>query len=467
MPNFKNIFRYMRHYGLRSTVGLVREKVFVDKKRFDADKRRALPSFPTEYSKAEMPSTQGNILPQNVMYCLHYFYPKKRGGTERFTLNLAKENIKRGGRSTVLVLEANEPESAYTERLGDILYRYYEYDGVSCIGFRYKRAPLGLYYKRIVTEDGALEAFAEHICSLRGITLVHATYPQPFVPFLLKCKKIGIPYIVTCTDFCMCCHYATMVDDRGDFCKCSEGGTRCSAVCPTYGCRDFVKRQEAAELALREAELVTVPSEFVAKILSAEFPTVSFLPVNHGIDSAFVRSKKRESAKSFVYAGTISPLKGIHLLIEAFSRLCGEELSLKIYGSGDGKYEARLRAMADGRVEFMGAAPASLMPEIYSSADCVIIPSMWYETYNFVLREAMATGALVIAADIGAMSEAVSDGKNGFLFEAGSADSLHEALKRALDFDFDNYEGREFPTVKDEGDIYSVIYHAAAENSGK
>ncbi len=467
MPNFKNIFRYMRHYGLKSTVGLVREKLLVDKKRFDSNKKRSLPSFPADYKRAEMPSISGANTPQRVMYCLHYFYPKKRGGTERFTLNLAKENILRGGESTVLVLEANEPESVYTDSCGDILYRYYEYEGVSCIGFRYRRAPLGLYYKRIVTEDRALEDFAEHITSRLGITLLHATYPQPFVPFLLRGKKIGIPYIVTCTDFCMSCHYATMVDDRGDFCKCSEGGMRCAEVCRTYGCRDFEKRHSAAEAALREAALVTVPSDFVAKILSSEFPSVSFLPVNHGIDGAFVRYKKRESTKSFVYAGTISPLKGIHLLIDAFSRLEGEGLSLKIYGSGDGKYESRLRAMADGRVKFMGAAHAEEMPEIYSSADCVIIPSMWYETYNFVLREAMATGALVVCADIGAMSEAVTEGKNGFLFEAGSSDSLLRAMRESLDFDFDSYEKRDFPTVTDEGNIYSVIYHSLAENNEK
>ena len=165
--------------------------------------------------------------------------------------------------------------------------------------------------------------------------------------------------------------------------------------------------------------------------------------------------------RHFVYAGTITQLKGIHLLIEAFSRLQGEDLSLLIYGSGDGKYESRLRAMADGRVKFMGAAPIEEMPKIYSEADCVIIPSMWYETYNFVLREAASCGALVIAADIGAMSEAVRVGKNGYLFKPASGEDLYEKMRLATEFDFKNYEYASYPTVEDEGEIYSAIYSAA------
>jgi len=461
LPSFRNIFRYMRHYGIKSTLGLIREKLVVDPKRFSTEKERSLPHFPASFNKSGFSPEDIEKKQKNVMYCLHYFYPKKKGGTERFTLNLAKENERRGGKSVVLVLDANEPESLYTERLGDILYRYYEYEGILCIGFRHRRAPLGLYYKNITESDGAMRDFCRHILTLHSIDVVHATYPQPFAPFLLECAKISVPYVVTCTDFCMACHYATMVDDKGDFCKSAEGGRKCAVVCKTYGCKDFKERLRVAERVLRGAFLVTVPSEFVAKILSSEFPSVEFLPIGHGISDTFKSERKRECVRRFVYAGTITQLKGIHLLIEAFSRLQGEDLSLLIYGSGDSKYESRLRAMADRRVRFMGAAPIAEMPRIYSEADCVIIPSMWYETYNFVLREAASCGALVIAADIGAMSEAIKIGKNGYLFKPASGEDLYEKMRLATEFDFKNYEYASYPTVEDEGEIYSAIYSAA------
>ena len=101
------------------------------------------------------------------------------------------------------------------------------------------------------------------------------------------------------------------------------------------------------------------------------------------------------------------------------------------------------------------------MPEIYSAADCVIVPSMWYETYNFVLREALMTGALVIASDIGAMPEAVDVGENGYLFSPASTDSLEECLRDALTFDFSSYKKKSFPTTESEGKIYAAIYTKA------
>ena len=460
MANPRKIFRYMRHYGFKSTVGLIKEKLFIDPKRFAVDKERTLPSFTNEYKTAPLP-TEISKEPINILYLIHYFYPLKKGGTERFTLNLAKEQIKNGNRAAVLVLEANESDSIYTDSFGDILYRYYEYEDIFCIGFRYKKAPLGLYYKSVDPNESAMRDFCRFITEKMSIDVVHATYPQPFTSFLAECKKIGLPYVVTCTDFCMMCHYSTMVDKNGDFCAGTNEQTKCARVCPTYGCRDFKERFANAKEMLLGAEMVTVPSKFVARVLSKEFPDVKFYPVAHGISDAFSYKERSGSVKKFVYAGTLSPLKGVHMLIEAFTATENDEITLEIYGDGDEGYVKTLRELADDRVFFMGARPASEMPEIYSAADCVIVPSMWYETYNFVLREALMTGALVIASDIGAMPEAVDVGENGYLFAPASTYSLEECLRDALMFDFSNYKKKTFPTTESEGKIYAAIYTKA------
>ena len=461
MAKIRKIFRYMKHYGAKSTVGLIKEKLLIDPKRFSAKKERTLPDFPTEYKKGVLPRpSRAETSKDNILYLIHYFYPAKKGGTERFTLNLAKELIKQGNNATVLVLEANESASIYTDECGDILYRRYSYDGIDCIAFRHKRAPLGIYYKSINLDDEAMRAFARHITEKLGITVVHATYPQPFASFLDECKTISIPYIVTCTDFCMMCHYSTMVDKNGDFCNGTKGQTKCARVCSTYGCKDFHERHENARKVLLGAKAVTVPSEFVARVLGNEFPDVAFLPVAHGISDAFSYNPRCGRVKKFVYAGTLSQLKGVHLLISAFTSLDGD-ITLNIYGDGDETYLKKLRELADERVSFKGAAPASSMPSIYSNADCVIVPSMWYETYNFVLREALMTGALVLASNIGAMPEAIDVGENGYLFAPADLDDLKEKMKSALSFDFQNYKKREFPATEDEGRMYSGIYEMA------
>ena len=467
MAKFRGVFRHIGQYGIRGTFGLIREKLFIDPKRFSARKKRRIPDFPANYLRAAMPRCPEEHPGFTVLYCLHYFYPKKRGGTERFTLNLAKEAAAVGNRALVLTMEGNEPESLYTERLGNILFRYYEYSGVRCIGFRYKKAPPGIYYKNISEGDSEQAVFAEYILSREGVDIVHATYPQPFATLLSVCRKRGLPYLVTCTDFSTLCHYSTMVDRSGDFCRGSDGGARCAAVCPTYGCPDQRARFIAAKRLLSGAALVTVPSEFVARVLSAEFRNLPILPIAHGISGDFRYKERRGPVKRFVYAGTLSPLKGVHLLIEAFGRLRQQDISLLIYGRGEGGYERALKRGADERVRFMGAADAEAMPDIFSSCDCAVIPSIWYETYNFSLREAMRCGALVVAADIGAMPEAIDEGKNGFLFEAGSVDALYRALCLALDFDLRSYKPKHFPSTSDEWDIYSAAYRLAISENRK
>ncbi len=484
----RRIASYIAHYGIVGTASLAYEKLVVDKKRFfcarhsvqEASGKWKVASEKSKANRESIPHSaqvasgkskvnresnshssqlapSSSLFGSSLLYLVHYFYPERRGGTERFTLNLAKAAAAFGARVTVLVLDANLPKSAYPKRHGAILYREYEHDGISCIGFRHIKAPRGLYYKNITESDGELREFARFLIDTLGITLVHATYPQPFVPFLAECREMSIPYVLTCTDFAMICHYATMVDKCGAFCGSSEGAKRCARVCKTVMCPDFSARREAARKALFGALAVTAPSDFVKQVLTREFEGLNVITVNHGIADDFKPERRRDKVRTFLYAGTLSPLKGIHLLIDAFSRLEGD-LRLIVAGSGDEKYISSLRRAADGRVSFIGAVDADKMPSLYSEADCVVVPSMWYETYNFVLREAISSGALVIASDIGAMPEAITEGENGFLFEPCNADSLLVAMRKARDFDFSKYSTVSFPSPDLEACEYRRIY---------
>ena len=181
----------------------------------------------------------------------------------------------------------------------------------------------------------------------------------------------------------------------------------------------------------------------------------------HGISTAFEFSQREGKPRHFVYAGTLTALKGVHMLIDAFNSDAMKDAVLDIYGEGDESYVSTLREKATERIKLHGAVAGDKMPEIYAAADCVIVPSMWYETYNFVLREALMTGALVLSADIGAMPEAVDEGANGYLFAPADRRSLEQALIKALDFDFSGYKKRSFPSLRDEAEIYFAVYHKA------
>ena len=216
---------------------------------------------------------------------------------------------------------------------------------------------------------------------------------------------------------------------------------------------------------LEGAFLRTVPSDFVARRLGAELG-LDFTVVNHGISGEFDIPRVREGVRKILYAGTLSPLKGVHLLLDAFRRIEGD-FELLIAGSGESAYEASLRKTADGRVRFIGAVSPSDMPRLYSEADLVVVPSMWHETYNFVLREALMTGALVIATNLGAMPEAVKAGKCGFLFDRLDSESLKAAIEKAMAFDFSEYEMQKFGSVGEEWERYREEYARAMAGAGE
>ncbi len=93
-----------------------------------------------------------------------------------------------------------------------------------------------------------------------------------------------------------------------------------------------------------------------------------------------------------------------------------------------------------------------------------MIPSLWYETYNFVLREALQSGCLVLAPRVGAMPEAISEGENGYAFETGSVEDLRDKLNKALSFDWAKYRAGKFPTPAEESRRYSGLYMQAIQD---
>jgi glycosyltransferase involved in cell wall biosynthesis len=60
--------------------------------------------------------------------------------------------------------------------------------------------------------------------------------------------------------------------------------------------------------------------------------------------------------------------------------------------------------------------------------DVLVVPSVWYETFGFVISEAFVAGVPVVAFDLGVMSERIQHGQNGLLLPLGDMQALAQAL---------------------------------------
>ncbi len=130
----------------------------------------------------------------------------------------------------------------------------------------------------------------------------------------------------------------------------------------------------------------------------------------------------------YMFIGRVDEEKGAELFCEAATRI-----GVRAVVVGDG---ARRRALEEAypSVEFLGWKSGEELGRLRSSARCIVFPSICYETAGLSVLEAqMAAGTPCIVADGTATSEFVSDGVDGLLFRAGSAESLARAIERMED----------------------------------
>ena len=125
-----------------------------------------------------------------------------------------------------------------------------------------------------------------------------------------------------------------------------------------------------------------------------------------------------ETEEPFVlYAGRLSPEKGIGELVEATR-------GMRLVVAGDGP----LRALVPNALGFV---PHDELERLYDRAAIVVLPS-YREGLPICVLEAMAHGRPVVATTVGGIPQLVEDGRTGLLVEPGDAEGLRAALERLL-----------------------------------
>ncbi|MEE8305756.1 MAG: glycosyltransferase family 4 protein, partial [Gammaproteobacteria bacterium] len=124
-----------------------------------------------------------------------------------------------------------------------------------------------------------------------------------------------------------------------------------------------------------------------------------------------------------LFVGRLSPEKGVETLLNAWPMLA-QRLPLKIIG--DGPLAAKVCAIARTTpgIDWLGPKSAREVLATVGEAVCLVMPSIWYETFGLTIIEAYAKGTPVVASRLGAMAELVQDGRTGLLFEPGNPDDL-------------------------------------------
>lgn len=167
------------------------------------------------------------------------------------------------------------------------------------------------------------------------------------------------------------------------------------------------------------------------------------------MDEARERLGICERKHMVLFVGRIERLKGIDTLLKAMAIVVRdfpnwqEEICVCIVGGDVSEDSAtvdkEMERLKDLRAElgiadlvtFLGAQAQDALPDHYSAADVVVMPS-YYESFGMVALEAMACGTPVIASQVGGLSFTVQDGVTGFLVPDRDPPALAEKITLLL-----------------------------------
>jgi glycosyltransferase involved in cell wall biosynthesis len=140
----------------------------------------------------------------------------------------------------------------------------------------------------------------------------------------------------------------------------------------------------------------------------------------------------------FVFSAKLVARKDPMSLLRAYELMPGRDRAVILF-LGDGVLREQLEAYARehglaGAI-FNGFVNQSELPKYYGLADVFVLPST-YEPRGAVINEAMACGLPVIVTDrCGSIGDIVLEGENAFLYPAGDAHALADAMTKLVDDD--------------------------------
>ncbi|WP_297372591.1 glycosyltransferase [Cryobacterium sp.] len=191
-----------------------------------------------------------------------------------------------------------------------------------------------------------------------------------------------------------------------------------------------------AEHTFKRAEAVTTPTRRAAEFLEKYTGLSGVQAISCGIDADnYSPNFEPRTENRILFVGRVTGEKQIDVLVQAVALLdAGLDARVEIVGGGDQR--RNLEQLVDSlgmsaRFTFTGYVTDEELRSAYSRATVFAMPSI-AELQSIATMEAMASGLPVVAANAMALPHLVHDGRNGYLFEPGSARDLAEKLTRVL-----------------------------------
>lgn len=203
----------------------------------------------------------------------------------------------------------------------------------------------------------------------------------------------------------------------------------------------------------RAAHVFTICEGLRSDIVARGIPASKVTVIPNAVDiEAFQAGKEADAALAeqlgiagctvVGFIGSFYAYEGLDLLLSAWPGLLARRTDLRLLLVGGGPQEAALREQAralgvQDRVIFTGRVPHADVQRYYDLVDVLAYPRHRMRLTDLVTPlkplEAMAQQRLLLASDVGGHRELIRHGETGWMFEAGSVESLTARLLELLE----------------------------------
>ncbi|MDP3088410.1 MAG: glycosyltransferase [Methylotenera sp.] len=160
--------------------------------------------------------------------------------------------------------------------------------------------------------------------------------------------------------------------------------------------------------------------------------------VHCGLESSFYKVTENiiPNKKRLVCVGRLCEQKGQLLLLEAVNQLVQKGIDFELVLAGDGELRSEIEGLIKAyglteQVHITGWISSDQVKNEILVSGALVLPS-FAEGLPVVIMESMALKRPVLTTYIAGIPELVTNGENGWLFPAGSVESLMQAIETFL-----------------------------------
>jgi glycosyltransferase involved in cell wall biosynthesis len=188
---------------------------------------------------------------------------------------------------------------------------------------------------------------------------------------------------------------------------------------------------------LRLAHTVTAESAFAVRYLREHYPHLKICQIEHAPQPCFAQIERRPQLRPprFVFLSSLNHAKGGDLFVRAMESLLGElDFEATVIGGVDEALKRTLVATTPPalwqRIHFKHNLTSDQVAAELATATMMVYTTRGDNSPNAV-KESVAAGVPVVAADIGGIPDYVFPGRNGLLFRCGDAAACATAVREA------------------------------------